>query len=305
MLFQRTLARETKVGGRGIHSGKKVELTLIPANSDTGIVFVRTDLPERKEIPAHALRVSATENNTGIGEKNYVIHTIEHLLSALYALGIDNLLIEINGPEVPIMDGSAAPFIYVLKEAGLTHLSQHKKFLVVKKELEVKLQDKWAVISPCDHLIIESEVVFPHPLIKRQKMSFQFSPTNYIREISRARTFGFFKDVDMLKRKGLARGGSLDNAIVLDDFKVMNSEGLRFPNEFIRHKILDVVGDMSLLGHPLLGRMKTFRSGHLVHNQLCRKILSDPSNYEIISAISLPKTVEEDLTMLDLHPSLA
>ena len=303
MLFQRTLAKDVIIGGRGIHSGKKVELHIHPSGSDSGIVFIRTDVSPVVEIIANANFVSATENNTGIGDKGHTIHTIEHLLSAFYALGIDNVIVEINGPEVPIMDGSAAPFIYVFREAGLVNLAQHKKFLVIKKTLEVKHQDKWARIEPCDQFIIDSEIIFAHPLIKRQKYSFTFSPLNFIREIARARTFGFFKDVDMLKRKGLARGGSLDNAIVLDDFKVMNPEGVRFSNEFIRHKILDVVGDMSLLGHPILAKMSTYRSGHMVHNLLCRKILSDPSNYEIIPAITISKQVENDFFVGDLLPS--
>ena len=293
MLYQRTLAKSVKVTGLGLHSGKKVTMRLHPAEADFGVQFQRTDLPERPMIRASATTVGATENNTTIGHGKSAIHTVEHLLSVFYGLGIDNVLCEIDGPEVPIMDGSGASFVFLLKEIGLQTLNKSKKFLVVLEPVEVQVQDKWARIEPASRLFIDSTIVFAHPLIKSQNKSFEFSCENFINEISRARTFGLLKDVDMLKRKGLIRGGSLDNAIVLDDFKVVNAEGLRFKDEFVRHKILDTLGDISLLGFEIAGKVTTFKSGHNLHNLLCRKLLENPSAYEIVSASSLKKEAVE------------
>lgn len=289
MLYQRTLAKKVNVTGIGIHSGKKVRMVLHPAAADTGIRFVRSDLKNAAELLASASTVGATENNTTLGEGQNAVHTVEHLLSVFYGLGIDNVLVEIDGPEVPIMDGSGASFVFLLKETGIANLSASKKFLVVLEPIRVEVEDKWATIEPCDRLIIDSTIVFAHSKIKQQQKIFEFSCENYIAEISRARTFGLLRDVDMLKRKGLIKGGSLDNAIVLDDFKVMNPEGLRFQDEFVRHKILDTIGDISLLGHEIAAKVTTFKSGHNLHNKLCRKLLETPSAYQIVSASSLQK----------------
>lgn len=289
MLYQRTLAKKVNVTGIGIHSGKKVKMVLHPAAADTGIRFVRSDLKNAAELLASASTVGATENNTTLGEGQNAVHTVEHLLSVFYGLGIDNVLVEIDGPEVPIMDGSGASFVFLLKETGIANLSASKKFLVVLEPIRVEVEDKWATIEPCDRLIIDSTIVFAHSKIKQQQKIFEFSCENYIAEISRARTFGLLRDVDMLKRKGLIKGGSLDNAIVLDDFKVMNPEGLRFQDEFVRHKILDTIGDISLLGHEIAAKVTTFKSGHNLHNKLCRKLLETPSAYQIVSASSLQK----------------
>lgn len=293
MLFQRTLASSVKVTGIGIHSGKRVTLTLHPADANTGIQFQRTDIPGFKTVKADALTVGTTENATTIGAGREAIHTVEHLLSAFYGLGIDNAYVELNGAEIPIMDGSAASFIFLLKEIGIKNLTHSKKFMVIKKKVRVEKDGKWAEIEPSANLIVDSTIVFAHPLIKTQKRIFEFSCENYIREISRARTFGFMRDVDMLKRKGLAKGGSLDNAVVMDDFKVVNPEGLRFQDEFIRHKILDTIGDVSLLGHELAAKITTFKSGHNIHNLLCRKVLETPDSYELVTASSLETKVEE------------
>ncbi len=302
MLYQRTIAKKVEVTGIGIHSGKKVTLTLHPAEADFGIQFKRTDLPDAEVLKATATTVGATENNTTIGEGLNAVHTVEHLLSVFYGLGINNVYCEIDGPEVPIMDGSGASFVFLLKEIGITTLNKSKEFLVVLEPVKVEVGDKWAMIEPSSKLVIDSTIVFTHPIIKTQKKSFEFSCESFINEISRARTFGMLRDVDMLKRKGLVKGGSLDNAIVLDDFKVINADGLRFGDEFIRHKILDTIGDISLLGYEIAGKITTFKSGHNLHNLLCRKLLETPSAYQIVSASSLQK---EAIEAFELPRSLA
>lgn len=293
MLYQRTIAKKVEVTGIGIHSGKKVTLTLHPAEADFGIQFRRTDLPGAEVLKADAKTVGATENNTTIGHGVNSVHTVEHLLSVFYGLGINNVYCEINGPEVPIMDGSGASFVFLLKETGISTLNKSKKFLVVLEPVKIQVGDKWAMIEPSSKLVIDSTIVFTHPVIKTQRKTFEFSCENYINEISRARTFGMLRDVDMLKRKGLAKGGSLDNAIVLDDFKVINNDGLRFGDEFIRHKILDTIGDISLLGYEIAGKITTFKSGHNLHNLLCKKLLETEGAYQVVSASSLQKEAIE------------
>ncbi len=287
MIYQRTLAKEVKVTGIGLHSGRKVTMRISPADADFGIQFQRTDIPGSKAMKADALSVGATENATTIGSGREAIHTVEHLLAVLYGLGVNNALIEIDGPEVPIMDGSGASFVFLMKETGLRNLNKSKKFLVILDSVRVEKDGKWAQFDPHHNLMIDSTIVFAHPVIKTQREVFEFTCENFINEISRARTFGFARDVDMLKRKGLIKGGSLDNAVVMDDFKVINPEGLRFANEFVRHKILDTLGDVSLLGHEIAGKITTFKSGHNLHNLLCRKLLETPSAYEIVSASNL------------------
>lgn len=289
MIYQRTIAKEVQVTGIGLHSGKKVVLKLIPAPADTGIVFKRSDLKNAEPLKAHATTVGATENNTTLGSGTNVIHTVEHLLAALFGLGINNIFCEISGPEVPIMDGSSASFVFILKEVGVQNLNSTKKFMIITEKVRVEHNGTWAQIEPAPNLIIDSTIVFAHPIIKAQKQIFEFSCENFINEISRARTFGMMRDVDMLKRKGLVKGGSLDNAIVLDDYKVLNNDGLRFNDEFVRHKILDTLGDISLLGYEVAGRVTTFKSGHYLHNVLCRKVLDNPNSYEIVSASSIAK----------------
>jgi UDP-3-O-[3-hydroxymyristoyl] N-acetylglucosamine deacetylase len=302
MFYQRTIAKKVEVTGIGIHSGKKVTLTLYPAEADFGIQFKRVDLSGAEVLKATADTVGATENNTTIGQGQNAVHTVEHLLSVFYGLGINNVYCEIDGPEVPIMDGSGASFVFLLKETGISALSKSKKFLVVLEPVKVQVDDKWAMIEPSSRLVIDSTIVFAHPIIKTQRKTFEFSCENYINEISRARTFGMLKDVDMLKRKGLAKGGSLDNAIVLDDFKVINGDGLRFGDEFIRHKILDTLGDISLLGYEIAGKITTYKSGHNLHNLLCRKLLETQGAYQIVHASSLQK---EAIQAFELPRALA
>ncbi|RLA61620.1 MAG: UDP-3-O-[3-hydroxymyristoyl] N-acetylglucosamine deacetylase [Epsilonproteobacteria bacterium] len=287
MINQRTIAKETSFTGLGLHTGKKITLTLKPGVENFGIKFRRADLKSGPLIHASADTVSATENNTTIGRNPYTIHTVEHLLSAIYGLGINNILIEVDGPEIPIMDGSGTSFVFLLKETGIISQNSPKTILVVKKEVKVKVGDNWAMISPNRSLVIDSTIDFAHPLIKRQHKVFKFSCEAFIKEISRARTFGLLRDVDYLKRKGLIKGGSLDNAIVLDDFKVMNPDGLRFEDEFVRHKILDTIGDLALLGYEIAGKITTFKSGHKLHNLLCRELLKDKNAYELVPATQL------------------
>ncbi len=293
MINQRTLAKDVKVTGIGLHSGKKVSMKLIPAEADFGIQFVRTDIAGSAPMKANALTVGTTENATTLGSGREAIHTVEHLLATLYGLGINNVLIEIDGPEVPIMDGSGASFVFLLKETGIKNLNKSKKFLVILDTVRVEKDGKWAQFEPHHNLLIDSTIVFAHPTIKTQRFNFEFSCESFIQDISRARTFGFVKDVDMLKRKGLVKGGSLDNAVVLDDYRVINSEGLRFDDEFVRHKILDTIGDVSLLGFEIAGKITTYKSGHNIHNLLCRKLLETPSAYEIVSASALKQEVRE------------
>jgi UDP-3-O-[3-hydroxymyristoyl] N-acetylglucosamine deacetylase len=293
MIYQRTLAKEVKVTGIGLHSGKKVTMNLIPQDIDFGIQFIRVDIPNAKPMKANALTVGTTENATTLGSGAEAVHTVEHLLGTFYGLGINNVLIEIDGPEVPIMDGSGASFVFLLKETGIKNLNKAKKFLVILDTVRVEKDGKWAQFEPHSNLSIDSTIVFAHPMIKTQRFGFEFSCDSFINDIARARTFGFARDVDMLKRKGLIKGGSLDNAIVLDDYKVMNAEGLRFADEFVRHKILDTIGDISLLGYEIAGKITTYKSGHNLHNLLCRKLLDNPSAYEIVSASALKAEVRD------------
>jgi UDP-3-O-[3-hydroxymyristoyl] N-acetylglucosamine deacetylase len=293
MIYQRTLAKEVKITGIGIHSGKKVTLKICPASANTGIIFKRTDIPNAQAIQALAANVGPTRNNTTLGDGEDAIHTVEHLLSAFYGFGIDNAYIEIDGPEVPIMDGSSGSFVFILKETGVENLNQTKKFMVILEPIKVEHNDTWAMIEPSQNLIIDSTIVFAHPAINKQQQIFEFSCENFINDISRARTFGMLKDLDMYRRMGLGKGASLNNTIAVDDYNVVNPEGLRFANEFVRHKILDTIGDVSLLGHSLAGKITTFKSGHYLHNVLCRKILENPSCYEIVSASALTKETRE------------
>jgi UDP-3-O-[3-hydroxymyristoyl] N-acetylglucosamine deacetylase len=293
MIYQRTLAKPVQLTGIGLHSGKKVMLKLYPAEADTGIVFRRIDVEGSIDQKADANSVGATANNTTLGSGKEAIHTVEHLLAAFYGLGINNAYCEIDGPEVPIMDGSGASFVFILKETGLQNLNKTKRFMVITDTVRVEHEGKWAQVEPAKNLIIDSTIVFAHPAIKTQRETFEFSCEGFINNISRARTFGMLRDVDMLKRKGLVQGGSLDNAIVLDDFKVINDEGLRFRDEFVRHKILDTIGDISLLGYEIAGKITTYKSGHHLHNLLCRKILETQSAYEIVSATALTQEVQD------------
>lgn len=289
MLAQRTLKSLTKAVGVGLHSGQRVELTLRPAAPDTGIVFRRVDLPEPVEIPVNARTVSDTRLASTISNGGAKVHTVEHLMSACAGLGLDNLYVDITAEEVPILDGSAASFVYLLQSAGIVQQKSPKRFIRVLRPIEVRegegAQLKWARLDPFHGYKLSFEIEFDHPAVNStgQRVEFDFSSGQYAREIARARTFGFTRDVEMMRSHGLALGGGLDNAIVMDDVKVLNADGLRYQDEFVKHKILDAIGDLYILGKPLLAAYSAFRSGHALNNQLLRALLDQPDAWEEVS----------------------
>lgn len=289
MLAQRTLKSLTKAVGVGLHSGQRVELTLRPAAPDTGIVFRRVDLPEPVDIPVNADAVSDTRLASTISNGGVKVHTIEHLMSACAGLGLDNLYIDITAEEVPILDGSSASFVYLLQSAGIVMQNAPKRFIRVKKPVEVRDGEgkslKWARLEPFHGYTLSFEIEFDHPAVNStgQRVFFDMGSGRYAREIARARTFGFTRDVEMMRSHGLALGGGLDNAIVMDDVKVLNAEGLRYQDEFVKHKILDAIGDLYIVGKPLLAAYSAFRSGHAMNNQLLRTLMAQPDAWEIVS----------------------
>ena len=298
MLAQRTLKALTTAVGVGLHSGQRVELTLRPAPVDTGIVFRRTDLPEPVDIPVQAQSVTDTRLASTISRGQAKVLTIEHLMSACCGLGIDNLYVDITAEEVPILDGSAASFVYLLQSAGIVTQNAPKRFIRVLEPVEVREgegeQAKWARLEPYHGYRLSFEIDFRHPAVDTtgQAVVFDMSEGVYARDIARARTFGFTRDVEMLRANGLALGGGLDNAIVMDDYKVLNADGLRYDDEFVKHKILDAMGDLYIAGRPLLAAYSAFRSGHALNNQLLRALLARPQAYEVVtfeSASQAPK----------------
>ena len=283
MFRQRTLKRAIHCTGLGLHTGRKINLTLCPAEEGRGIVFVRTDIPKRVEIEACVNNVVDTKLATTLGKDGVRISTVEHLLAALYGLGIDNLIIEVDGPEVPIMDGSSAPFVYLIHCAGIEEQCDVKRFMIIKKRIEVTSGDKWISLMPSQDSRITYTIDFAHPLLRSQTLSVTCDTQSFHKDICKARTFGFLKDVELMRSMGLAQGGSLDNAIVIDEFRILNEEGLRYKDEFVRHKILDLFGDLSLFGAYIIGHIKAYKSGHHLNNQLARKILSSPQRYELFT----------------------
>lgn len=289
MLKQRTLQSLTKAVGVGLHSGQRVELTLRPAQPDTGIVFRRVDLPQPVDIPINATAVTDTRLASTISHGGAKVFTVEHLMSACAGLGIDNLYIDITAEEVPILDGSASSFVFLLQSAGILEQNAPKRFIRVLKTVEVREGEganvKWARLEPHHGYKLSFEIDFRHPAVDStgQSVVFDMDTDVYTRDIARARTFGFTRDVEMMRANGLALGGGLDNAIVMDDYKVLNSDGLRYDDEFVKHKILDAMGDLYLLGKPLLASYVAFRSGHAMNNLLLRELLSDPEAYEVVT----------------------
>ncbi|MDP3606714.1 MAG: UDP-3-O-acyl-N-acetylglucosamine deacetylase [Polaromonas sp.] len=289
MLAQRTLKSLTKAVGVGLHSGQRVELTLRPAAPDTGIVFRRVDLPQPVDILISAEAVTDTRLASTISSGSAKVHTVEHLMSACAGLGIDNLYVDITAEEVPILDGSASSFVFLLQSAGIELQSAPKRFIRVLKPVEVRegqgATQKWARLSPYDGYKLGFEIDFDHPAVDStgQRVEFDLGTGSYTRDIARARTFGFTKDVEMMRANGLALGGGLDNAIVMDDYRVLNTDGLRYNDEFVKHKILDAMGDLYLLGKPLLAAYSAFRSGHALNNKLLRELLSHADAYEIVT----------------------
>ena len=285
MIRQRTLRNSIKATGVGLHTGEKVLLTLSPAPVDTGIVFRRTDLNPVAEIPARADLVGETTLSTCLIHNDARVSTIEHLLSAMAGLGVDNAYVDVTAPEIPIMDGSAAPFVFLLQSAGLVEQHAPKKFIRVKSEVTVTDGDKSATFLPLEGFKISFGIDFDHPVFKHRAATTEidFSTTSFVREISRARTFGFVEEIEYLRSKGLARGGSMDNAIVIDDYKVLNNDGLRYEDEFVKHKVLDAIGDLYLLGYSLIGEYQAFKSGHALNNQALRTLISQKDAWEMVT----------------------
>jgi len=284
MLKQRSLKSLIRASGVGLHTGQKVRIALRPAPPDTGVVFRRIDLATPVDLPARAELVGEARLASTLIKDGVKVHTVEHLMSALSGLGIDNIYVDLDAPELPIMDGSASPYALLLQEAGIEEQSAPKRFLRVKKSVEVREGDKWARLEPYEGFKLSFSIEFRHPVIERstQSVTFDFAETPYLKEIARARTFGFMQEVEDLKGSGLALGGGLDNAVVLDEQGVLNSEGLRFADEFIRHKLLDAIGDLYMLGAPLLGAFVAHKSGHALNNRLARAALADPGALETV-----------------------
>ncbi|NRB41436.1 MAG: UDP-3-O-acyl-N-acetylglucosamine deacetylase [Pseudomonadales bacterium] len=285
MIKQRTLRNPIRATGVGLHTGDKVYLTLKPAPVDTGIVFRRVDLDPVVEIEAKAVNVGDTTMSTTLTKGDVRVSTVEHLLSAMAGLGIDNVYVELSASEVPIMDGSAGPFVFLLQSAGIEEQAAAKKFLRIKKEVEVTDGDKVAKFLPFDGFKVSFAIDFDHPVFHGRKADavMDFSTTSFIKEISRARTFGFMHEFEYLRSKGLARGGSVDNAIVVDEYRILNEDGLRYEDEFVKHKVLDAIGDLYLLGYGLIGEFKAFKSGHALNNRLLRELLKQDDAWELVT----------------------
>jgi UDP-3-O-[3-hydroxymyristoyl] N-acetylglucosamine deacetylase len=289
MLKQRTIKEMVRTTGVGLHSGTKVVLTLRPAAPDTGIVFSRVDLDPPVVFPASAMAVGDTRMASVLIKDNARVSTVEHLMSACAGLGIDNLYIDVTAEEIPIMDGSASSFVYLLQQAGVEEQDAPKKFIKVLKPVEVRegqgANEKWARLVPHDGFKLDFFIEFNHPAVDgtAQRANVDFGDVSYVQAVARARTFGFMQDVEMLRGIGLARGGSLENAIVMDEYRILNSDGLRYDDEFVRHKILDAIGDLYLVGHPLVCSYEAHKSGHAMNNLLLRELLKHPDSYEIVS----------------------
>ncbi len=277
---QRTLKDEVDCIGIGLHTGEKVRINLKPAPPNTGIKFVRTDLDGHPMIEAHFKNVVDTTLATTIGFNGFKVFTIEHLMAAFFGLGIDNAVVELDGPEVPIMDGSSAPFVFLIKSAGIKEQKNLKRFIVIKRPFKLDEGNRSVSIYPSKELKISYMIDFKHPLLRNQGYELSFSGRDFAKEISRARTFGFLRDVHMLKENGFAKGGSLDNAVVIDDFRIINEDGLRFEDEFVRHKILDFIGDLSIVGAPIIGHFVVEKSGHFLNQHMLRKLMESKKHWK-------------------------
>jgi UDP-3-O-[3-hydroxymyristoyl] N-acetylglucosamine deacetylase len=284
VIYQRTLKNSIRATGVGLHTGEKVYLTLRPAAVDTGIVFRRVDLPDPVEIKAGPYAVGDTRLSSCLVKDGARVGTVEHLMSALSGLGVDNAYVDLTAAEVPIMDGSAGPFVFLIQSAGIEEQKAFKRFIRVNKRVEVRHGDKWVRFDPHNGFKLDLAIDFDHPVLERTKQSLtvDFATTSYVKEVSRARTFGFMQEVEWMREQGLALGGSLDNAIVMDEYRVLNSEGLRYDDEFVKHKILDAIGDLYLLGHPLIGAFSGYKSGHALNNALLRALLEEQDAWEFV-----------------------
>ena len=285
MINQRTLKNVIRATGVGLHTGKKICLTLRPAPVDTGIIFRRIDLDPVVELPARPEMVGDTRLSTALCEGDVSVSTIEHLMSAFAGLGVDNAYVELNASEVPIMDGSAGPFVFLVQSAGLTEQAKPKKFIRIKDVIRVEEDDKSAQFEPFDGFKVSFSIDFDHPIFNKspQKAEIDFSSTSFVKEISRARTFGFMHEVEAMRERGLALGGSHNNAIVMDSYSILNKDGLRYEDEFVKHKILDAIGDLYLLGHPLIGLFSAHKSGHALNNKLLRELMKNEDAWEVVT----------------------
>jgi len=285
MIRQRTLKNMIRATGVGLHTGEKVYLTLRPAAADTGIVFRRVDLPEPVDITATARNVGDTTLSTTLVQGDVRVSTVEHLLSALAGMGIDNAYVDLSAPEVPIMDGSAGPFVFLIQSAGIVEQEAPKRFIRIKRTVEVKDEDRWVRFDPFDGFKVAMTIEFDHPVFKSrtQRAEMDFSTTSFVKEVSRARTFGFMNQVEALQARNLALGGSLDNAVVVDDYRILNEDGLRYEDEFVKHKVLDAIGDLYLLGRSLIGAFSGYKSGHALNNRLLCALLADESAWEPVT----------------------
>lgn len=285
MINQCTLKNIIRATGVGLHTGKKVYLTLKPAPVNTGIIFRRIDLEPAVEIPAHAENVGDTLLSTSLAKDGVSISTVEHLLSAFAGLGIDNAFVDVSAAEVPIMDGSAGPFVFLIQSAGIDEQNEAKQFIRIKRPIKVEDDNKWAKFEPFNGFKVSFAIEFDHPFFEESSKfaSIDFSSTSFVKEVSRARTFGFLRDTEALRAKNLVLGGSLNNAVVVDDYRVLNEDGLRYDDEFVKHKILDAIGDLYLLGHSLIGAFEGNKSGHALNNRLLRALLADQSAWELVS----------------------
>ena len=285
MIRQRTLKNVVRATGVGLHTGQKVYLTLRPAAPDSGIVFRRVDLPEPVDIKAEALQVGDTRLSSCLEAGGVRVATVEHLMSAFAGLGLDNAYVDLTAGEVPIMDGSAGPFIFLIQSAGIEEQNAPKRFIRVLRSVGVKDGDKWAKLEPFNGFKIDFSINFRHPVFQQstQRIELDFASTSYVKEIARARTFGFMQDVETMRAQGLGLGGSLDNAVVMDEYRVLNNDGLRYEDEFVKHKVLDAIGDLYLLGHPLIGAFNAHKSGHALNNKLARALLADRGAWELVT----------------------
>jgi len=285
LIRQRTLKNMIRATGVGLHTGAKVYMTLRPAAANTGIVFRRTDLTPPVEIKGEPYAVGDTRLSSCLERDGVRVSTVEHLMSALAGLGIDNAYVDLTAPEVPILDGSAGPFVFLLQSAGIEEQNARKKFIRIQKPVEVRDGDKWVRFEPHNGFKLTMSIDFAHPVFDKtpQSVTVDFSTTSYVKEVSRARTFGFMQDVETMRSQGLALGGSLDNAIVMDEYRVLNTDGLRYEDEFVKHKVLDAIGDLYLLGHPLIGAFSGHKTGHALNNRLLRRLMEDKPSWELVS----------------------
>jgi UDP-3-O-[3-hydroxymyristoyl] N-acetylglucosamine deacetylase len=302
MIRQRTLKSIVKATGVGLHGGRKVQLVLRPAAPGTGIVFHRVDLDPPVDLAADPYSVCDTRMCSGLERGGAKVGTVEHLMSALAGLGIDNLHVDVDAPEIPILDGSSGPFVFLLQSAGIEEQAAPKRFLRVRKAIEYREDDKWVRLEPYDGFRLSFSIVFNHPAIDKTSTSVtvDFAEHSYVRDVARARTFGFMQDVEFMRANGLALGGSLDNAIVMDEYRVLNAEGLRYVDEFVKHKVLDAIGDLYLCGHPLLASYTAHKAGHALNNQVLRVLLEDSSAWEIVTfeqAASTPAAVSHQFAL--------